>query len=169
MAYRPMARFQSSSQEYRPGEVGGCGMNEVSSCCTWTLTVDSQGELELTINTDYGDFRRVVRCVAWLAEFVSIMDAGAHCRLRLGEDPSDELAETTLLEVGDLVGSRWLAWPPATSEIPPYSKPADRVSEALRAINKRRAAIGMKDLDPASAGYTDDDIFADARAIGWRG
>lgn len=42
-----------------------------------------------------------------------------------------------------------------------------RVKDALRHINAYRGGW-QADLDPAAVGWSDDDVFAEARRLGWR-
>ena len=44
-----------------------------------------------------------------------------------------------------------------------------RVLMALEHINRRRARFGERPLDPDAAGWSDDDVLAEARRVGWLG
>jgi len=45
----------------------------------------------------------------------------------------------------------------------------DAVGEALVYVNRHRARRGRRDLDQAAAGWTDDDVLAEALRVGWAG
>jgi len=45
----------------------------------------------------------------------------------------------------------------------------DSVAEALAFVNSYRARRGRRDLDPVTAGWTDDDVLAEALRVGWAG
>lgn len=43
-----------------------------------------------------------------------------------------------------------------------------RLASALRYVNKRRALIGQRELDPVTAGWTAEDVLVEAKRLGWQ-
>lgn len=55
---------------------------------------------------------------------------------------------------------------------PEHERASDRKAErlataALKYINAHRAKHAQRELDPVAAGWSDDDVFAEARRLGW--
>lgn len=83
--------------------------------------------------------------------------------------------DAVTIDGGRLVGGRLVAvWDLARMQRlerptePPPGPSARDVAAALKHINRRRAQLGERPLDPERAGWTDDDVITDARRLGWR-
>ena len=73
------------------------------------------------------------------------------------------LDDGVLVEVGHRSKDVWL-------DVRRASAPnRDAVGDALAYVNRHRARRGRRDLDPVTAGWTDDDVLAEALRVGWAG
>jgi hypothetical protein len=145
------------------------------------LTTASDGALAAVMNIEScGATRPIVRVdltIDWVVSLIDVLTAGAFdlgatvdypCRTRVD-------AMGSVVALGRADGSLWFNTDPARTT-PASERPIERWpgqtpdgERALRFLNKARAVRGRRDLCPRVAGYTDDDIIADARHYGWDG
>lgn len=71
-----------------------------------------------------------------------------------------------LRDVADLLGLHLYHYDELVHKVaPPGDEPGEPIAEALAAIQRHRAALGMRPLDPALADWTEEDIVLEAERI----
>lgn len=111
----------------------------------------------------------------WFAALTDVVGRGVlslratnSCRVKVSD-----LGE--LMEIGRADGSAWMVLsvpttaPETTDDGGKWEGWTPAGARALAYLNKQRALRGRRDLDPIAAGYSDDDIIADALHYRWPG
>jgi len=141
---------------------------------TILLTTTPDGSLGIVLGFPVAGFTvpfaRADVSAAWLASLIDALGQGSlsfgdavsyACRVRVD-------SRASLFAMGHATDNRWFNVRPTSARPEPVTRPS-AVERALRHLNKQRALRGRRPLNRWVAGYTDDDVIADALHYGWKG
>lgn len=112
-------------------------------------------------------YSRAAVTAEWLTTLMATvglltMPGKVGCRLRLDGG--------SIVGIGHLKDDVWFDPRPESERRLPTATERKRrqVAAALAHINTERARAAQRELDPTVSGWTDDDVLAEARRLGWK-
>lgn len=142
---------------------------------TILLTTTPDGSLGIVLGCTVAGFRvtfaRTDVSGEWMASLIDALGEGSLCLGQAVDYACRVRVDTKaqLHAIGHVDGCRWFDVRPRPCAAAAQAKRVTPAERALSYLNKQRALLGRRDLDPAEAGYSDDDVIADALLYGWEG